>query len=330
MNPNSSCSHFYVLCPAEQKTGGPEALHQLVAQLSLLNIPSSIAYFDKYGKVVDAKTPDTYAVYNVNVAREIDDSVNNVILLPETATYLLWQYKTAHRIVWWLSVDNFFVARGGALRRMMRRILRGHKDFDFKGHPRLSHVAQSYYAKQTLEQLGLSDVALLTDYLRDEFIEKSSDRPSEKQNIVVYNPKKGINFTEMLMNASDKLEFRWVPLINLKPEEVVELLKKAKVYVDFGEHPGRDRIPREAALCGCVVITGMKGSAKNSVDVPIPQEYKFNDETASHVDAIVDLITQVMLSFEQHSTRFESYRHWIVDNKKMFIEEAKIMVDSLV
>lgn len=27
-------------------------------------------------------------------------------------------------------------------------------------------------------------------------------------------------------------------------------MRKAKVYIDFGFHPGKDRIPREAVMCG--------------------------------------------------------------------------------
>ena len=33
-----------------------------------------------------------------------------------------------------------------------------------------------------------------------------------------------------------------------------------QVYIDFGHHPGQDRLPREAVQCGCVVITGTRGS----------------------------------------------------------------------
>ena len=56
--------------------------------------------------------------------------------------------------------------------------------------------------------------------------------------------------------------------------EVEDCLSQAKVYIDFGGHPGKDRIPREAALCGCCVVTGRRGAAGNDVEVPINQSYK--------------------------------------------------------
>ncbi|MGC8677909.1 MAG: hypothetical protein ACP5UF_06830 [Hydrogenobaculum sp.] len=60
-------------------------------------------------------------------------------------------------------------------------------------------------------------------------------------------------------------------------DQVIETLQKAKVYIDFGNHPGKDRIPREAAILGCCVITGKRGSATFFEDVPIPEEYKFEE-----------------------------------------------------
>jgi len=43
-----------------------------------------------------------------------------------------------------------------------------------------------------------------------------------------------------------------------------------KLYVDFGKHPGKDRMPREAAVHGCCIITGRRGAAGNPFDIPIP------------------------------------------------------------
>ena len=47
--------------------------------------------------------------------------------------------------------------------------------------------------------------------------------------------------------------------------------------MDFGYHPGKDRMPREAALFGNCIITNQKGSAKNNLDIPIKSKYKFSE-----------------------------------------------------
>ncbi|MCX7738527.1 MAG: hypothetical protein N2Z80_03840 [Hydrogenothermaceae bacterium] len=59
---------------------------------------------------------------------------------------------------------------------------------------------------------------------------------------------------------------------------MIDILKKAKVYIDFGNHTGKDRIPREAAMLECCVITGRRGIAKYREDVPIPENYKIEDK----------------------------------------------------
>jgi hypothetical protein len=55
-----------------------------------------------------------------------------------------------------------------------------------------------------------------------------------------------------------------------------KLIGKSKIYVDFEiiqEKTGY----LEAAINGCVVITNRKGSANNSIDLSINDEYKFED-----------------------------------------------------
>lgn len=60
-------------------------------------------------------------------------------------------------------------------------------------------------------------------------------------------------------------------------EMVVETLQRVKFYIDFGNHPGKDRIPRGVAIWECCIITGKRGSAKYFEDVFISAEFKFDD-----------------------------------------------------
>jgi hypothetical protein len=64
-------------------------------------------------------------------------------------------------------------------------------------------------------------------------------------------------------------KYKWIALENLTTIEMKKLIGKSKIYVDFGNHPGKDRIPREAAINA--------GSANNSIDLSINDEYKFED-----------------------------------------------------
>ena len=106
----------------------------------------------------------------------------------------------------------------------------------------------------------------------------------------------------------------------MTPAEVKNLLLTSKVYIDFGNHPGKDRIPREAAVSGCVVITNKKGSANYFEDVTIDELYKFED-VLSNKEKFVNLIDDVFLNFPDHSDKFEAYR------KLLFNEESKFESD---
>ena len=93
----------------------------------------------------------------------------------------------------------------------------------------------------------------------------------------------------------------------LTPVQMRDVLETSKVYIDFGHHPGKDRIPREAAVSGCCVLTGLRGSARFYQDVPIPEAYKYEDVIGSIPD-IVRQIKSCITDYERHYADFEEYR----------------------
>ena len=90
------------------------------------------------------------------------------------------------------------------------------------------------------------------------------------------------------------------------------------LYVDFGHHPGRDRLPREAALAGCCVITGRKGAAGNSVDLAIPVEYKIDEMSLDFVQKFKRAASKILEEFPDESEKFESYRQLISTERRKF------------
>ena len=102
---------------------------------------------------------------------------------------------------------------------------------------------------------------------------------AQRADTILYNPTKGAQFTARLMAAYPQWKFR--PLRGLDREQLAQAFLEAKLYMDFGHHPGKDRLPREAALHGCCVITARHGSAANPVDVPIPERYKLDVKDAA-------------------------------------------------
>ncbi len=129
---------------------------------------------------------------------------------------------------------------------------------------------------------------------------------------VLYNPLKGLHYTDAIRKRSQGL-CTFEPIFDgsrrISPTEVRQKLQRAKMYLDFGPHPGMDRLPREAAVCGgCVVITNQQGAAKFCEDVPIPIKYKLHE---FDIDVIHKLLRHVLEHWEESVQDFEEYRHWI-------------------
>ena len=109
--------------------------------------------------------------------------------------------------------------------------------------------------------------------------------------------------------------------MGLTPDGMRQVMRQAKVYIDFGEHPGKDRIPREAAMCGCCVITNRNGSAANNVDVQIPDKYKFDNEADEK--QVIECINDI---FENYSEVKKEYIPYINKISGEFIEFEKDIV----
>lgn len=323
-------SSIYVVCPAQFATGGPEALHQLVYKLRRLGHQAFMRYLP-----VDHPDPvhPQFTPYDNPFSRELEDRPENVLIVPETMPELLESYHQVQKVLWWLSVDNHYDQLFKRSRRykVYKKLNKLKKDLvDMEAQRALYaqkatlpapytgylHLVQSEYARQHLLAKKISSVEYLSCYLNDEFIYR--ERSSMKRDIVLYNPNKGYRFTQRLIAAAPEIE--WIPIRNMTRAEVAELLAQAKVYVDFGCHPGKDRIPREAAISGVCVITGKAGSASYSEDVPIPNEFKFPDESRS-VGAVIARIKQCLVRFEEHSSEFDAYRESIRAEQSQFEED---------
>jgi len=95
-----------IVCCPQAVTGGPELLHQLVHELRGMGRDARIAYypFEK-----SFSCPEPYQRYDAPQGPLID-APDTFVLLPETATWVIRHLRRARVGVWWLSVDNYFLA----------------------------------------------------------------------------------------------------------------------------------------------------------------------------------------------------------------------------
>lgn len=306
----SKDSVIYIKCAPSYFTGGTLLLHQLGDWLQQKGFKVKMHYIPNTLDPVH----EEFTKYNLDRVSEIKDDKKSFIIIPEVFPFELERYQHATCILWWLSVDNYFMPFNKLSRK--RRIYNwviGKQRVYKKAQ---IHLSQSNYAQTFLKRKGIKSV-MLSDYLHESFT-SIVFKIQNRRNLVLYNPQKGIEFTKILISLAPDIQ--WTPIINKTPQEVKELMLSSKIYIDFGNHPGKDRIPREAAICGCCVITGMRGSAFNHIDIPILSAYKF-DETEGP-NQVITKIRFVLKNYESAQNDFQSYRDQIKCEKEEFFKQA--------
>lgn len=293
----------FVLCPAHTVTGGPDALHQLVHAARTLGYSAHLVYEPHTEKV-----PEPYRGYDLSVRRSAVDTPKNAIVAPEIWPGFVDAFPRSKKVFWWLSWDY------------------GAQGFDVVDRAGVIHACQSAYAldmvrKSTMRKTGSM---LLSDFTRWEF---GGSRPSERRDIVAYYPTKGAEFSERLIAENPDLTF--VPIANMTPAQVHELLSEAKVYIDFGHHPGKDRIPREAALSGCCVITASdRGASAYREDIPIPKRYKFTTRVFRSRE-VSAAIRDCLAHYDERIEDFELYRATIRAEQWIFLEQVEELMEAV-
>ena len=170
---------------------------------------------------------------------------------------------------------------------------------------------QSYYAYKYLKS-KLPKVKLLYDYQRS-IILKNTKRKIKKKDIICYSNKS--NDFIKLIKSYTKLNF--IPLVGFNSKQIIDVFKKTKIYLDFGYHPGKDRMPREAALFDNCIITNQKGSAENNIDIPINRKFKFN-EKYSNLKFIKNTMDYVLKNYKKEILKFRHYKKTILKEEKVF------------
>lgn len=312
---------FFIVCPAYIATGGTELLHQFSKCLTDNNIENYMIYRNSNG--VNCPTPPTFSKYDVKYVSSYVDARDSVLVLPETQIHCVDWCQKGIAMIWWLSVDNYLSSYNNQIRVNNVDI------FKLKERDNAVHFVQSHYAKFFVEnKLGIVNSYFLMDYINDEIVEfaKENVNYKDRQNICIYNPKKGYEKMKPVIDACRK-DITWVPLIGLKPSEISKLMSISKLYVDFGHHPGKDRIPREAAICGCCVLTNKKGSAAFKEDVNIPERYKVNN--VDDIDDVLNKVYDLVDNYEERKFEYSNYRESIASEKNEFITDLNYAIDIL-
>lgn len=336
---------IYFITPPNSPTGGPTLLHQAAKELRILGFEAFILYdgADSALNPVHIKFKD----YNIPFITNVKLIKNSDILILPEQYYFIRKYSffKVTKVIWWLSVDNYIVSKFydsslGKITKLFLKILSG-SNYKFIEHFEIAnkiiskesnyinkyqhHWVQSNYALEFVKNFNISP-SYVGDYLYDTF-DNSKDL-NKKQNIVCYSPAKGFGITKTIIKNNPNINF--VAIQNMTPKEVRDLLIKSKIYIDFGNHPGQDRIPREARICNCVVIVGKRGSATNLVDVPIPNSYKFQKKMKKkQLNELQILFKDIFDNYTMHLENQKDYLKMIRLQKEKFIRDLSQAIKSI-
>lgn len=327
-------STLYIYCPANSATGGPEALHQLGYHLNLLGFKAVMFYYDKQEGV--SPVNPVYQIYNVSYVNFVEDKASNILITPESNLAPLFDknIKNIRKVIWWLSVDNYKTVLQNHIKDKQ------HKNF-FKLRLRVGHfniptiqtlkrkkainIRHSYYSQHFLEQNGLKVAGKISDYMNATFFD-SVDELAKKEDIIIYNKVKNGEFLDEIIRQTPDLN--WKPLIGMATAEVAQWMNKSKLYIDFGYHPGKERMPREACIMRCCLIVGLDGSAKFDMDMPIDACYRFEKEERE-IPAIIEQIKDCLANYEDNIVLFNDYRKVLYQEEEVFINDIKAIFKCL-
>lgn len=310
---------YYVLSPWAE-TGGPEALHQICSILNDIGEDAYIYYYgNDFGQIRKNEFIPKYSNYNlkncdINTINSLDED-GNILIVPEVFPVQIIEKFEKSKIVFWrlsifthgqeLNLPVFQNVYHGCQNDMQFNILKESKLFD----------SEKYF--------------MLSDYTNEKYITTEKNLVRERNNQVLYNPRKGLKHSQLISNLLPE-NVKIIPLTSMTNEEIRQLTLESKVYIDFGDHPGKDRMPRECASGGCVVITGTQRCGANQKDIPIDTkfEYNQNDDTYDY-QKISRFILEVLDNYEFYFKKQKSYRNLIRKEKQTFTEEVKKMVEIL-
>jgi hypothetical protein len=177
------------------------------------------------------------------------------------------------------------------------------------------HYTQSYYAKGFIERTFGVKGRMLTDFINKDDLKINS---SSGKDLITFSLKGADHFYfyEEMLN-----QYKCVQIRDMSKEKVIEALASSRLYIDLGNQPGRDRLPREAALLKSHVMLNKDGAASHFWDAPLSDSFKFNikdsyratEKIKSYLETnpapnVSQLLYRIWVKSQDNTFKFEVWR----------------------
>jgi hypothetical protein len=338
----------YIIHSNYGTTGGHQALHQLSSVLGSFGKDAYMMYPPQGETQVVPLWSELYGVNKFLHRSETPDEPDQIHIIPANWGINWYQFDAetpsgmqitgfppngnnpyqSKKVIWWLGVTPW---QDWSQNGIDTSVDLSHPNIN-KAH----HACQSWYAYNFLISSGLVDpskVFMLSDYTNSFYLKSEYELFSyhhKRNNIVLYNGVRGLHNTNKIIELCKNMNCIFVKIENLNWEQLRALGLKSKIYIDFGPHTGKDRLPREMASCGCIVITGNEGTAASD-DLPDGIR-KFSNHNGEYDYESVK--TRIQNDLDNYIEAFldenqVSYRMKIRKEKELFTKETRNMVSII-
>ncbi|MEI6573862.1 MAG: hypothetical protein WCO61_10005 [Alphaproteobacteria bacterium] len=256
-------------------------------------------------------TPQPYRDYRSFTAGRIPLTPRSLVIYPEPVIAWALQTRPFSQAIWWLSVDN-------ALIKTPNLSYDTHRSAFFSIH-HLIHYFQSAYAHDFLNKGGAKRAYPLADYISQRFM--SAPKMSSRDQTITYFPRKGGALASVFFDSHPDLNR--FPLENMPADTVHENLRKSQIYIDFGHHPGKDRVPREASISGNIVFLHERGAAAFHLDHPLDRFFLFTSTDVSN-GSLYERVKKALSDPDTHYASQSTYHSRIFIEREEFLTQVKM------
>ncbi len=329
---------IYIFCPTDVVSGGVNSLQILCNALVSNKIDAKIFYIKPLEEFINHPVIRSF---NAPYTTEIEDSFQNLLIVPEAYIPVLHQYGSIRKMIYWLGI--YFYIKKPPHRfpfsiKIVRKIFAG---YSFFGNPvggfhaftqkvnlwskkkdpvwssGIIHMTNSFYAADFLKYMGINDAIVLHNPVRDTFYLQKTKPGKEKK--ILFGPGTPNKLIRQIRKSFP--DYECIRLRHMHPEDVHRLYTESMLFIELGDFAGRNRMPREAVLSGCVVITSRMGSANYYSDLPLPDYYKLDTGTKC-LPELLKKIQSVTTDYPIHYSKMQNYIDCLINEKNNFETEV--------
>ena len=327
-------NEVFIFSPTDIVSGGVNSLHILCK--SLINNHIKVRMFYENPSSDFLNNPIIKA-FNVPYTSHLEDISSNLLIVPEAMTSMLQHYKQINKMVYWLGIYFYFKKPAyrfplnfkplrkiftctdyfGNSRSFFHTLAKKINYWNKKHDPIWSngtlHMSNSFYAADFIKSMGVQNVFVLHNPIRQEYYNQEPSSIRLKK--ILFGPKTPKWVFRKI--KTENADFECIRLKHIAAAEVKKLYGEAQLFVELGNFAGRDRMPREAVLSGCVILSSRNGSANYYNDLQLPDYYKINTHQKYTAD-LIEKTKNITGNYTSHYANMKPYVDYLIEENQNF------------